>query len=234
MLKLIMLLSKTSKLSKVHPLEKAVLSIIPIVILGFTQNYKIVIINILFFIFLNLISKNNIKIFTKITLEVTAFAAISSITFIYDYGILYTLTLILKSVSAGLCLSYFSLTTPIDDVLYCLSKSSYLKDMCDIAKAMERFLIVINDEYFILYNSIKSRGGFDGYKLKIKNTGKMAGLLFINTLNRWKIIREGLHSRGYAGYTPYLEKEFKFSLIRFLFILSYIVILVFLIYVVKL
>lgn len=33
---------KTSKLSNIHPLEKAILSIIPIVILGFTQNYIIV------------------------------------------------------------------------------------------------------------------------------------------------------------------------------------------------
>ncbi len=109
MLRTIMLLSRTSKLSNIHPLEKAVLSIIPIVILGFTQNYIIVLCNILFFLFMNLICKNNKRIFTKVTLEVTAFAAISSITFVFDYGIVYTLTLIFKSVSAGLCLSFFLL-----------------------------------------------------------------------------------------------------------------------------
>ncbi len=58
---------------------------------------------------MNLICKNNKRIFTRVTLEVTAFAAISSITFVFDYGIVYTLTLILKSVSAGLCLSFFHL-----------------------------------------------------------------------------------------------------------------------------
>lgn len=222
MLRTIMLLSKASKFSNIHPLEKAVLSIIPIIILGFTQNYIIVFCNILFFLTINLICKNNKKIFIKITLEVTAFAAISSITFVFDYGIIYTLTIILKSLSAGLCLSFFSLTTPIDDMLYCLSKRKYLKDICDIAKSMERFLVVINDEYDILYNSIKSRGGFDGVKLKIRNTGKMAGLLFINTLSRWKIIKEGLDSRGYVGYMPYLDREFHFSYLRFLSILCYI------------
>lgn len=229
MLRTIMLLSRTSKLSNIHPLEKAVLSIIPIVILGFTQNYIIVFCNILFFLFMNLIFKNNRKVFTKITLEVTAFAAISSITFVFDYGTLYTLTLILKSVSAGLCLSFFSLTTPIDDMLYCLGKKKYLKDICDIAKGMERFLVVINDEYRILYSSIKSRGGFDTFKLKIRNTGKMAALLFINTLNRWKIIKEGLDSRGYVGYVPYLDREFDFSYIRFFIIFTYIILMLLLV-----
>ncbi len=178
---------------------------------------------------MNLISKNNKKIFIKITLEVTAFAAISSITFVFDYGIVYTLTLIFKSVSAGLCLSFFSLTTPIDDMLYCLGKKEYFKDICDIAKGMERFLVVINDEYNILYSSIKSRGGFDTFKLTIRNTGKMAALLFINTLSRWKIIKEGLDSRGYVGYMPYLDRNFDFSYIRFLSILSYIILILLLV-----
>ncbi len=229
MLRIIMLLSKTSKFSNIHPLEKSVLSITPIIILGFTQNYMIICFNILFFLVINLIFKNNKKIVIKITLEVTAFAAISSITFVFDYGILYTLTIILKSVSAGLCLSFFSLTTPIDDMLYCLSKRTYLKDMCDIAKGMERFLVVINDEYEILYSSIKSRGGFDEFKLKIRNTGKMAGILFVNTLIRWKTIKEGLDSRGYVGYMPYLDRNFDFSYIRFLSILCYIILIILLV-----
>ncbi len=123
----------------------------------------------------------------------------------------------------------FSLTTPIDDMLYCLSKKECLKDMCDIAKGMERFLVVINDEYNILYSSIKSRGGFDSFKLKIRNTGKMAALLFINTLSRWKIIKEGLDSRGYIGYMPYLDRNFDFSYIRFLSILTYIILILLLV-----
>ncbi|MCS4466147.1 hypothetical protein JTS96_12255 [Clostridium botulinum] len=114
-------------------------------------------------------------------------------------------------------------------MLYCLGKKEYLKDICDIAKGMERFLVVINDEYNILYSSIKSRGGFDTFKLTIRNTGKMAALLFINTLSRWKIIKEGLDSRGYVGYMPYLDRNFDFSYIRFLSILSYIILILLLV-----
>ena len=125
---------------------------------------------------------------------------------------------------------FFALTTPIDDVLDVMAKNTWLKDICDIAKTMERFLVVINDEYLILNNSIKCRGGFDGFKLKIRNTGKMAGLLFVNTMHRWKNIKDGIDSRGYRGYMPYLEKDFDFSYLRFGGICIYIVSLATLIY----
>lgn len=214
MLKLIMALSKISKLSNIHPGEKMLLSIFPIAAIGFSHSVVPIILNIIVFIILHAYSKNNRKIVTKFTLEIGAFAAFSSITFMFDYGLSYCAIILLKSLSAGLCLSFFSLTTPIDDVLLILSKHNWLKDLCDITKSMERFLIVIDEEYYILYNSIKSRGGFDGFKLRIRNTGKMAGLLFINTMNRWKSIKDGIDSRGYRGYTPYLAKEFNFSFFR--------------------
>lgn len=226
MLKLIMALSRTSKIAKVHPVEKILLTIIPIVVLGFSHKVLPVVLNIIFFIILHIICGNNRKIVGKFTLEIAAFAAFSSITFVFDYGINYSIVIILKSLSAGLCLSFFSLTTPIDDALFIFSKNHALKDICDIAKSMERFLVLIDEEFYILNNSIKARGGFDGIKLKIVNTGKMAGLLFVNTMNRWKEIKDGLDCRGYRGYTPYITREFNFSLTRFIFICVYIVVLV--------
>lgn len=215
MLKLIMALSRINKISKIHPVEKILLSIFPIIVIGFCQRAIPIIGNIIVFIILHLICENNKKIVVKFTLGITIFAAISSITFIFDYGLNYSVIILLKSLSAGLCLSFFSLTTAIDDVLLILSKNNYLRDICDIAKSMERFILLIDEEWRILYNSIKSRGGFDGVKLKIENTGKMTGLLFINTMHRWKNIKDGIDSRGYKGYMPYLNKDFNFSYLRF-------------------
>lgn len=192
MLKLILTLSKISRISHIHPVEKIVLSLFPIVVMGFSQKPAPIILNILIFIILHILCKNNKKIVTKFTLEIGAFAAFSSITFVFDYGWRYCFIILLKSLSAGLCLSFFSLTTPIDDVLHICSRFNYLKDICDIIKSMERFLVVIDDECHILYNSIKSRGGFDGFKLKIVNTGKMLGLLFVNTMNRWKNVKDAI------------------------------------------
>lgn len=230
MLKLIMALSRTSRIAYVHPVEKVFLSMLPIIIIGFTHRSIPVILNIIIFILLHILCKNNRDIVIKFAFEIAAFAAISSITFVLDYGVNYCGVVILKSLSAGLCLSFFALTTPIDDALSLMAKNKWLKDICDIAKTMERFLVVINDEYSILYNSIKSRGGFDNYKLVIRNTGKMAGLLFVNTMHRWSSIKDGIDSRGYRGYMPYLQKDFDFSYLRFGTICVYVFCLATLIY----
>ncbi|MBM7870838.1 cobalt/nickel transport system permease protein [Clostridium pascui] len=226
MLKLIMALARRSKLAYIHPLEKACLAIIPIIIMGFVKNPIIVIINILVFIILHIKTNNNLEVVRKFSLEIALFSAFSSITFVLDYGWSFVLVIILRSISAGLCLSFFSLTTPIDQIFYVLSKRKSLRDICDIAKSMERFLVVINEEYNIMYNSMKSRGGFDSFSLKIKSTGKLAALLFVNTMERWKNIKEGIYSRGYRGYMPYIYKEFHFSMPRFMFVMIYDLILI--------
>lgn len=225
MVKLIISLAKLNKISHYHPVEKLMISIIPIIIIGFCNTTFPIIANILVFLILHVICENNKKVVTKYILAVAAFTSFSSITLVFDYGIEYILIIFLRGLSSGLCLSFLAITTPIDDILFMLSKNSWLKDMCDIAKTMERFLIVIYDEYYILYKSMKSRGGFQGVKNTIINTGKMAGLLFLNTMKRWKDIKESIASRGYRGYIPYLKKEFSFSVVRILGIGSYILIL---------
>ncbi len=230
MLKLILALSRTSRIANIHPAEKIILSLFPIVVIGFSHKPAPIILNIIIFIMLHILCKNNKKIVTKFTLEIGLFAAFSSITFIFDYGWKYCFIILLKSLSAGLCLSFFSLTTPIDDALFIFAKHDWLRDICDIAKSMERFLVVIDAECHILYDSIKSRGGFNGFKLKIINTGKMAGLLFVNTMNRWKDIKEALDSRGYRGYMPYLDKNFDFSILRVVIISTYLASLIFIIH----
>ncbi|WP_097026443.1 cobalt ECF transporter T component CbiQ [Clostridium peptidivorans] len=230
MLKLIMALARRSKLAYIHPLEKACLALVPIIIMGFVKSPIIIIINIFIFIILHIKTKNNLQIVRKFSLEIALFSAFSSITFIFDYGWNFILVIILRSISAGLCLSFFSLTTPIDQVFYVLSKRKSLRDICDIAKSMERFLIVISEEYSIMYNSMKSRGGFDSFSLKIKSTGKLAALLFVNTMERWKSIKEGIYSRGYRGYMPYIHREFDLSISRFMFVIMYNLVLIALIF----
>lgn len=226
MLRLIIALSKTSKLSNIHPIEKIILSIGPIVIGGFASKPIPLILNILTFILIHVICRNSMRIVIKFMLATTLFALFSSITFVLDYGIGYCIIILLKSISGGIGLAFIALSTPIDDILYLGSKHRALRDVCDIAKSMERFLILIEDEYITLFRAIKSRKGFDTFSLKVKNTGKMAGLLFVNTMRRWTEIRDGINSRCYKGYMPYMEKKFDFSIKRLSCILIYNFILI--------
>lgn len=226
MIKNVMALAKASRLSNIHPVEKLMLCIMPIIILGFYDNVIPIGVNILFFIALHSIIKNNRKIVMKFTVEITVFVAFSSLTFIFEKGAMYCLPLIMRATSAGLCLSFFALSTPLDDLLLLGAKTEYFRDFCDIAKSMERYIIIISDEFSIMHAAMKSRGGFNGYKNTVENMGKLAGLLFVNTMNRWKSINEGLSARGYNGITPYSAGDFAFSYKRFSLICAYDAILI--------
>jgi cobalt/nickel transport system permease protein len=233
MLRIITALAKISKLSSIHPLEKLILALVPLVIIGFARSPVPVLFNVAFFIMLHIISKNSMRIAAKFTFAMAGFAFISSVTFIFDYGVGFIFVLVLKSLSGGLCLSYLALTTPMDDILYLISRVNGLRDVSDLAKNMERFLILIEDEYHVIYYAIKARGGFDCFKNKIRNTGKMAGILFINTIKRWSHIKDAINSRCYKGHMPYLSKKFNFSLMRFAFICVYNFILIILVVYIK-
>ena len=232
MYRIICAYAKKSSATYVHPIEKIVLAILPIIVLGFFNNITLILVNISIFLLVHIFSKNPAKLAFKFALGIALFAAISCITFVFDYGITYSLAIILKSFSGGLCLAYLALTTPLDDILYYASKIDALKDVCDIAKSMERFLVLIEDEYLLLHRAVKSRGGLDSLPLKIKNTGKIAGLLFVNTLKRWDEIKDAISSRCYKGYMSYMIKDFNFSKIRFIVILGYNIMLLGLNYVI--
>ena len=208
--------AKINRLCNVHPIEKAILFLIPIIVCGFVKNsIVILLINILTMIAIHIILKNPKTIILKFTKGILIFSIFTSISLIFDQSIRYIAILILKSISGILSILLFTMTTPIEDVFYLGSKSSLLKDICDIAKNMIRFLILIEDEYLLLKNAMKSRQGFITVKLKVINGAKVMGFLFVNTMRRWKEISDSIESRGYRGHTVYLERKFEFSKLRF-------------------
>ncbi|MBB6630254.1 CbiQ family ECF transporter T component [Clostridium algidicarnis] len=222
MLKEVILLSKVNDKSIVNPLEKIFISLGAIIILGFSKSYLPIIINIIFFGFMHFKNKHYFNIVMKFSLGTAAFALISSITFFFDYGAKATFLIIAKSFSGGLCVGYLSLTTPMDDILNLLHKSKYLQDFCDIAKSMERFILLLEEELIIMTSSVKSRNGFDTFNLKIKNSAKIAGLLFVNTLRRWDNIKDAINSRCYNGTLNYTANYNKINVRHMLFIGMYL------------
>lgn len=221
MLKTVIAYSKLSRESHRHPLEKLCLCIFPIIVLGFAKSPFPILLNILVFTILHIKAKNPINIVLKFAIAALLFATISSITFIFTYSPIYIITLILKTFSGGLCIAYLALTTPLDHILYLGSKNKHLKNLCDISKNMERYILLINDEAIIILNAMKSRGGFSNLKSKIDNTGKLFGLLFINTLKRWNDIKDTLDSRGYNGSHYYVDLDFSKNTFSWIFIIIY-------------
>jgi cobalt/nickel transport system permease protein len=217
--------SKISVLVNRHPVEKIMLSIFPIIILGFCYNYVPIIINLAVFIVLHYRYKTPKHIVAKFTVVTTIFALFSSITFITDYGIWKTGIIILKTLNGGLSLSYLVLSTPLDQILKVISKFKAMREVCAIAKSMERFIFIIEDEYYVLVNAVKCRGGFSGYKNRVIDGSRVAGLLFVNTLERWKDVNHAVSSRCYRGYIPCLKENLDYSSRRLIVIIGYNILL---------
>lgn len=230
MFRIVAAYAKRNKLSMIHPSEKLLLTIIPIIVIALSKQPIPIMINIVFFIGLHIYAKNPMKIITKFVGGILIFSLVSSFTFVFDYGYYYCLVLILKTLSGGIVITYLSFTTPLDDMLVFLARVEFLRDICDIIKSMERFLILIEDEFKIIINAMKIRGGFDTKKGLVINSGKVAGVLFNNTLRRWKDIKDGINSRCYKGQLHYSSKGFSSSKLRKFGITLYILVLAVLVY----
>lgn len=225
MLRLIIAYANLSIKKHINPLEKLILCILPIIIVSYSKSFIPLLLNIMIFLILHIRAKNPLSMVFKFTFAVFLFAAFSSITFIFDYGLKHSMVIWLKSVNGGLSASYLSLTTPMEHIFYVLSRKEGLRDICDIAKSMERFIILLQDEYYTMSNAMKARGGFVSFKLKVVNSGKLAALLFMNTMHRWKEIKDGINSRGYRGNMNYSNIEFDFSIFRIVIMTMYFIVL---------
>ena len=227
MLRLLLSLSKTNRLTNIHPIEKVVLFLIPLIIMGFVENsYWIILFNLVVVIMYHIVLKSPKTIILKFTSGILIFTLFTSISMIFDQDINYIIVLILKSITGSLYIVLFTMTTPIDDVFYIGSKYNVTRDISDIAKSMIRYLILIEDEFSLIKSAMKSRGGFDTVEGKVKNGAKVMGVLFVNTMRRWRDISDSVNSRGYTGKTVYLEKYFNFSKKRLTLELIYILFLI--------
>lgn len=227
MLRQIAAYAAESRIASIHPLQKAALFLPSLVLLGFCGKsplpvaYTLAAALIMHFFF-----KSPLSLVLRFTSGMFTFAILTSLAMLADYGVPYVALLVFRSVAGMLSILLFSLHTPVDDLLCCLSKSAALKDMCDIAKSTLRFLVLIEDELRTMTLAAKSRNGFGSYRKTISTTGTIAGLLFVNTMRRWQDIKYATDSRCYRGVIPYSEKKFERSKSIVLMALAYNAVLV--------
>lgn len=221
MIREIGLYSLNSSKSHIHPIEKIGLSIISLCICSYIENYYIIIINIILFIILNIISNNPIRIVNKFIIISLIFFLFTCVTLLWQgYGYEYIFLLLIRAINGAVSISYLSLTTPISHIAYIISKYKWGIEIADIIKSMERFLILIEDDFSINFKAMKSRAGFSNVKKSISDFGKVCGLTFKSLMIRWKEINMALRNRCYIGKHNYNYK-FKINNVRIVFIISY-------------
>lgn len=211
MIREINLYAKISRFSYIHPLEKIVVCLISLIYCSYTKNIYMILINSIIFFILSIIAKNPFKLIRKFLLISIIFTLTTSISLIIG-GIYKDIFLIfLRGLNGSITISFLALTTPLDNIVYLLSKNRFTKDIGDIAKGMENFLMLIERDFEMTFMAMKSRGAFNGFKRGIIDTGYAVGIVFKNLIERWKDIDQGLKSRCYMGKYNY-SYNFKFRI----------------------
>ncbi|MDO5707254.1 MAG: CbiQ family ECF transporter T component [Andreesenia angusta] len=207
MLRIIINLSKINILSENRIKEKLLVFILPIIILGFTESIIPSLMNILFCIFMINRLEIPFKIYRRFIRGVSLFIIMGMIPLLLDGQMNKALTIIFRSISSVSSIFLFSTTTPLEYIFYEFHKINFLKEFSEIARTMIRFLIMIEDEYRRIRYAMESRLGFSKNSEKIKNYAKLLGVLFINSMMKWKDIENSLISRGYRGELKFSEIE---------------------------
>lgn len=204
MLREINLYSNNSKLINIHPIEKILIISISLVGCSYTENIYIIAFNILLFFILNNIAKNPWRIIKKFLIISLIFSLSTTITMIWQHQSLDSILLIIfRGINGAITLSFLSLTTPINQIVALISKSENLRDVGDIIKSMERFIILLEEDFDITFKAMKARGGFGSFKKSLNDYGKAFGLILKNIFARWKEMNLSLKNRCYKGKFNY-------------------------------
>lgn len=220
MIKLISLYALNSRYAKVHPLEKVLLVLISLIICSYTENIYLITLNIIFFIILSINAQNPFSLVKKFLAIVTVFSIFTTINLIFYYDIKYIVIVLLRGVNGGITISFLALTTPLNHIVYLMSKNSLTREIGDIAKSMENFILIIEKDFEITFKAMKSRGGFSGFKNSIKDFARVCSIVMKNLFLRWREISEGLKNRCYDGKYNY-RYVFNISKKRMLLIFLY-------------
>lgn len=230
MLREINLYSNNSKLFNIHPMEKILLISISLICCSYTENMCLIALNILLFFILNKIAQNPWRIIKKFILISLVFSISTAITMLWQGQALISIVLIiLRGFNGAITLSFLSLTTPINQIVALISQHKSLRDIADIIKAMERFIILLEEDFSITFKAMKSRGGFGSFRKSLNDYGKALGLILKNIFSRWKEISLSLQNRCYKGKFNY-SFDFKINKKIILSIIAYFLSFIILIY----
>lgn len=223
MIKLINLYALNSKYSNVHPFEKLFLVLSSLIICSYTENIYLITFNMIFFVLLSFKANNPFDLVRKFIEVAFIFSIFTTITLMFNYDTKYIIVLFLRGINGGITISFLALTTPLNHLLCLMNKNKLTKEIADIAKSMETFILIIEKDFEITFKAMKSRGGFSSFKKSIRDFARVCAIVMKNLLFRWKEISYGLKNRCYKGKYNY-SYTFQLNKTRIVLIVIYSII----------
>ncbi|MGB9938132.1 MAG: cobalt ECF transporter T component CbiQ [Methanobacterium sp.] len=104
-----------------------------------------------------------------------------------------------RILGAFTCLSFLSLTTPMNDIFSILESMKIPKVVVEISMLMYRYIFVFLEEIQNMHHAQQTRMGYSNLKNSFKSSGLLISNLFIRTWIRGEQIYITMESRCYGG-----------------------------------
>ena len=126
---------------------------------------------------------------------------------ISDISIKLCLSLFFKAFASVSCLYFICLTTPMNDILRVFEKWHCPVLILEMMMLIYRFIFILIDTAFTMYEAQTSRLGYLNFRLGIHSFGILLSSLFVRTLKMNNALYTALECRGYTGSLTVLHED---------------------------
>lgn len=117
------------------------------------------------------------------------------------------LNLFFKTFASVSCLYFICLTTPMNDILRVFKKWHCPVLLLEMMALIYRFIFIIIDTAFTMYEAQTSRLGYINFRFGIRSFGILLSSLFVRTLKINTALYTSLECRGYTGSLNVLHED---------------------------
>lgn len=118
--------------------------------------------------------------------------------YISQNGLLTAVHLFCRIAACFSCLAFIMLTTPMSELFQVMKLIRIPSLVLEIMLIMYRFLFLLETTAHDIYTAQKSRGGHVGFRSKLNDTAVLIVRLFTKTMERYKLVSNGLIARGFT------------------------------------
>ncbi|QBK26115.1 cobalt ECF transporter T component CbiQ [Ureibacillus thermophilus] len=233
-----------SPLRNIHPIEKIVFALIPLILNILFQNiYTSLFIFFIMVVITIIFGKIPVRIYWKLLLIPVTFLLSSILVILLSFtespleGAIFqsiigpvvisimkesiekALTLFSVSLSSISCLYFLILTTTIQDVLFGLQCLKVPQVLLDLIALIYRFIFLFLDSSRTIFLAQKARLGHGSSIKTIKSIGLIISALFVKVFHEMKDLNNAVNARSLNSYMAVIARTIPFSRSRWIFIM---------------
>jgi cobalt/nickel transport system permease protein len=130
--------------------------------------------------------------------ETELFTLLQWTVYVTEAGLERALLLLTRVVACVSCMTFLILTTPVSELLQVMKRMRMPALVLELMVIMYRFLFVLTSSMEEMRTAQLARGGYSGFRGKIKDSALLGIRLFVKAMHRYKGLSHGLAARGFT------------------------------------